>query len=449
MTRVLHKDFRGTPSLAVGGKGIHLFDDRGRRFIDSASGVAVSSLGHGHPRVVEAIKAQVDRLGYAHAGAWTTDTAEELAELLVTRSPGQERIYFLSSGSEIVELCLKTAYQYWFEVGQPQRRLFVSRRQSYHGSTIATLSISGNSQRRAMFDPILEPGTFVSPCYAYRDMRDDEDEEAYGRRLARELEDKLVELGPENVAAFVAETVVGSTNGAVPPVAGYFREIRAVCDRYGVLLILDEVMAGMGRTGHLYACLEDGVEPDILAVGKGLAAGYQPLSAMLVNGRVYDGIGAGSGLLRNGQTFVNHAIACAAALAVQRTIDEEDLLANVRARGEQLRSRLREVFADHPNVGDVRGRGLFVGLELVADRATKEPLPTDLGLAPAIKACGIEEGLMTYPMSGTIDGVHGDHVLFAPPFICTADDIEEIVTRFERTLTAALRTVGPQLSAVS
>jgi adenosylmethionine-8-amino-7-oxononanoate aminotransferase len=448
MTRLLHKNVNATPMAAVGGQGIHLFDDRGRRYIDSASGVAVSCLGHGHPRVIEAIKAQADALAYAHAGAWTTSTAEELAEFLVERSPGQERVYFLSGGSEIMELAIKTAYQYHVETGQPERQVFISRRQSYHGSTLATLAISGNRQRRTIFEPLLGTPVLVSPCYAYRDMRDDEDERSYGRRLARELEDKIVELGPGSVAGFVAETVVGSTSGAVPAVPGYLQEIKAVCERHGVLLILDEVMAGMGRTGHLYACAEDGVEPDILAVGKGLAAGYQPLSAMLVTSRIREAIGAGSGVVRNGQTFVNHALACAAALAVQRTIEDEDLLSNVQARGEQLRSRLREVFADHPNVGDVRGRGLFVGLELVADRATKEPLPPEADTAMRLKARALEEGLLSYPMSGTIDGRLGDHVLFAPPFICTEDDIEEIVTRFATAMSGVFPSVGSELRAV-
>lgn len=447
-TRLLHKNLNATPSAAVGGQGIHLFDEQGRRYIDSAGGVAVSCLGHGHRRVIDAIKDQAEQLAYAHAGAWTTSTAEELARFLVDRSPGQERVYFLSGGSEIMEMALKTAYQYHVESGRPERRWFISRRQSYHGSTLATLAISGNRQRRTIFEPLLGPAAFVSPCYAYRGMRPDEDERAYGRRLAAELEDKILELGPANVAAFVAETVVGSTSGAVPAVAGYLQEVRAVCDRHGVLLILDEVMAGMGRTGHLYACAEDGVEPDILAVGKGLAAGYQPLSAMLVTARVREAIGGGSGVVRNGQTFVNHALACAAALAVQRTIEDEDLLANVMARGRQLRARLSEVFAEHPNVGDVRGRGLFVGLELVADRSTKEPLPPEDGTAMRLKASALDEGLLTYPMSGTVDGRLGDHVLFAPPFICTEDDIEEIVTRFAAAMAGVFPAVRSELRPV-
>lgn len=436
MTSVLYKNLRATPPRVVGGSGVHLFGADGRRYLDSASGVAVSNLGHGHRRVIEAIKDQAEQLAYAHSGAFSNDPAEELAEFLVTRSPGQHRVYFLSGGSEIMDLSLRTAYQYHVERGEPGRTLFVARRQSYHGSTLGTLAVSGNAQRRTIFEPLLGDCTFVSPCYAYRGMRPGEDEPAYAARLAGELEDTFLRLGPDRVAAFVAETVVGSTSGAVPPVQGYFREVREVCDRYGVLLVLDEVMAGMGRTGHLFACAEDGIEPDILAVGKGLAAGYQPLSAMLVSARVHEVLESGSGLVRNGQTFVNHPIACAAALAVQHAIVEERLLENVLARGEQLRARLRAEFAEHPNVGDVRGRGLLVGLELVADRDTKQPLPPEADTAASLRAAALRVGLLAYPTPGTIDGRYGEHVLFAPPFVSTAPDIDRMVDLFAEAMAA-------------
>lgn len=432
-SRVFYRYTDAMPSFAVGGDGIYLVDRDGRRYLDSCCGVAVSSLGHNHPRVIEAIKRQADQLSYVHSGAFTTSPVEELAELLVSQAPGMSKVYFLSGGSEIVELCLKTAYQYHIEVGQPGRTLFVSRRQSYHGSTLGVLAISGNLQRRNGFDPILGGSQLVSPCYAYRGKLPGESDRDYGRRLARELEDTILALGPERVAAFVAETVVGSTSGAVPPVDGYFLDIRAVCDRYGVLLVLDEVMAGTGRTGHPYAYVEDGVEPDIVAIGKGLAAGYLPISAMLVNDRVHGAIAAGSGSLRNGQTFVNHPLASAAALAVQRTIVDDGLLANVLARGAQLRERLHEAFDEHPFVGDIRGRGLFVGVELVADQSTKAPFAPADQIVPQIRGAGLAHGMMTYPMSGTIDGRTGEHILIAPPFICTEDDIDQIVTKLVAT----------------
>ena len=443
-SHVFYRSAEANPSFAVGGAGMYLFDRDGRRYLDSCSGVAVSSLGHNHPRVIAAIKRQADQLSYVHSGVLTTAPAEELAAMLAARAPAMSKVYFLSGGSEIVELCLKTAYQYQVEIGQPDRNLFVSRRQSYHGSTLGALSISGNLQRRGSFDPILGRCTLVSPCYAYRGKLPGEPDRDYAIRLGRELEDRILELGPHRVAAFVAETVVGSTSGAVPPVDGYFREIRAVCDRYGVLLVLDEVMAGSGRTGHHFAYAEDDVAPDIVAIGKGLAAGYLPISAMLANERVHAAIANGSGSLNNGQTFVNHPLACAAALAVQQTIVDEGLLDNVLARGEQLRKCLHDAFDEHPYVGDIRGRGLFVGVELVADRSTKEPFAPENQIAPKLRAAALREGMMTYPMSGTIDGRRGEHVLIAPPFICTEDDIGQLVTRLSTAFAAVFSSsAGP------
>ena len=438
MSHVFYRAPHARMPLAVGGDGIYVIDDSGRRYLDSCSGVAVSSLGHGHPRVIEALQRQAGSLAYAYGGIFRNEPAEALAEFLTARSPGLNRAYFLSSGSEIMEIAVKTALQYFVELGQPSRRVVISRRQNYHGSTMGVLALSGNIQRRDIFDRVLAPGQFVAPCYAYRDQLPTESEEQYAERLAAQLEESILALGAENVAAFVAETVVGSTSGAVPPVAGYMKAIRRVCDKYGVLMILDEVMCGMGRTGHLYACAEDGVEPDILTIGKGLAAGYQPLSAMLVREHVFDAIASNSGMLRNGQTFAFHATACATALAVQNIVEEEGLLAKVQLRGEQLRGLLRETFANHPNVGDVRGRGLFVGLELVADRATKATLPPDIGLSVKIRALAMQESMLCYPLGGTVDGKHGDHVLFAPPFIASEDEIAQIVAIFARVLDRAL-----------
>lgn len=429
-TSVLYPSLRAEPIVLVGGEGIYLIGKDGRRYLDACCGVLVSNLGHGHPRVIAAITKQAAELNYAHAGTFTTSPAEDLAEFLVQRSPGMSHAYFLSGGSEIVELCLRTAYQYHVENGQPRRTRFIARRQNYHGSTLATLAVTGNQLRRSIFEPLLQSCYHVSPCYAYRGRRDGESDTEYGARLAAELEAALIELGPDTVAAFVAETVVGSTSGAVPPVAGYFQAVRAVCEKYGVLLILDEVMAGVGRTGYLFACAEDGVSPDIIALGKGLGAGYVPISAMLVSPRVYEAISTGSGVLRNGQTFVNHPLACAAALEVQRTIEDENLLLNVRERGKQLRGRLAELLGDHPHVGDIRGRGLFVGVELVADRVTKVPLRPEEHTAAGLKQRAMQRDLMIYPLPGTIDGVLGDHVLIAPPFICSSGDIDVIADRF-------------------
>ncbi|PWK37504.1 aspartate aminotransferase family protein [Cupriavidus plantarum] len=439
MTKVFHRNPRQTMPIAAGGQGVELFDNQGKRYIDASGGAAVSCLGHGHPGVIAAIREQVETLAYAHTSFFTTEVSEALADTLAASAPGDlNHVYFVSGGSEAVEAALKLARQYFVEVGQMSRRHFIARRQSYHGNTLGALAIGGNAWRREPFLPLLVPAHHVSPCYAYRDQRVGETDGEYAQRLADELEAKILELGPESVAAFVAETVVGATAGAVPPVGDYLRRIRAVCDKYGVLLILDEVMAGMGRTGYTFACEEDGVVPDIVTIAKGLGAGYQPIGAMLSTDRIYDAIVGGSGFFQHGHTYIGHATACAAALAVQRTIAGEGLLENVRARGEQLRARLREVLGAHPHVGDVRGRGLFVGVEFVADRETKATLDPARKVHAKVKSTAMQNGLLIYPMGGTVDGVRGDHVLFAPPFISTAQDIDRIVERFAATVDAVL-----------
>jgi len=439
MTHVFHRYPKMNLPVAAAGQGIELIDSKGKRYLDACGGAAVSCLGHGHPRVLAAIHKQVDELAYAHTSFFTTEVAEQLADELSASAPGDlNHVYFLSGGSEAVEAALKLARQYFVESGQKQRRHFIARRQSYHGNTLGALAIGGNAWRREAFLPLLTPSHHVAPCYAYREQLSSESDAQYVQRLADELEAKILELGADAVAAFVAETVVGATAGAVPPVGDYFKKIRAVCDKYGVLLILDEVMSGMGRTGHLYACAEDGIAPDILVIAKGLGAGYQPIGAMIASDRIYNTVVGGSGFFQHGHTYIGHATACAAALAVQQTIREEQLLLNVQARGEQLRARLREVFANHPNVGDVRGRGLFVGVELVADRDSKQPLDPARRTHSRVKSEAMQRGLLVYPMGGTVDGRQGDHILIAPPFISTGADIDAMVERLVPAVDAAL-----------
>ncbi len=443
MTTVFHRMPKQSLPVAVKGEGIEIVDSTGKRYIDASGGAAVSCLGHSNQRVIDAIKRQAQQLPYAHTSFFTTQPAEELANHLIDRAPaGLEHVYFVSGGSEAIEAALKLARQYFVEIGQHERRHIIARRQSYHGNTLGALAIGGNAWRREPFLPLLIDAHHVSPCYAYREQRADETEQQFAQRLADELEQKILELGPDTVAAFVAETVVGATAGAVPPVREYFRKIRAVCDRYGVLLILDEIMSGMGRTGYLFACEEDGVAPDLLTIAKGLGAGYQPIGATLVSDRIYQAITGGSGFFQHGHTYIGHATACAAALEVQRVIDDEHLLDNVKARGEQLRSLLREHYAKHPHIGDVRGRGLFVGVELVRERATKTPFDASLKLHAAIKREAFQRGLMVYPMGGTVDGKIGDHVLLAPPFICTSADIERIAGLLTEAIEGALRASG-------
>lgn len=428
MSRVLHRAPRETLPFAVGGAGMYLIDREGRRYIDASGGAAVSCLGHGHPAVIEAIKAQLDRLAYAHTAFFTTEAMETLADRLVESAPaGLDRVLFVSGGSEGIEAALKLARQYFVEIGQPERAHVIARRQSYHGATLGALSVGGHAARRALFAPLLFEAEHVSPCHAYRGRAPGESDAAYAGRLADELEATIQKLGPKTVAAFIAETVVGATLGVSPPVPGYFHRIREVCGRHGVLLILDEVMCGMGRTGTRHACEQEGIAPDLLVLAKGLGAGYQPIGAVLIAGRIADAIVEGTGAFRHSHTYMGHATACAAALAVQETIERERLLDNVRTRGAELNAALITRFGQHPHIGDVRGRGLFQGIELVKDRETKQPFDPKLSLNARIKQQAMAAGMLCYPGGGTADGTAGDHVLLAPPFIATSADIEHIV----------------------
>jgi adenosylmethionine-8-amino-7-oxononanoate aminotransferase len=443
MTHVFHRDLRRGYPTAVSGDGAWIVDSEGKRYLDACGGAAVSCLGHSHPRVLAAVRNQVEQLCYAHTSFFTSAPAEALADRLVADAPGDlDTVYFVSGGSEGVEAALKMARQYFVEIGQPQRARFVARRQSYHGNTLGALAVGGNAWRRAQFAPLLIDVEHVSPCYEYRDRRPGESAEQYGERLATELEQTLQRLGPETVIAFVAETVGGATAGCVPPVPGYFRRVREICDRHGVLLILDEVMCGMGRTGTLHAFEQEGIVPDLSVIAKGLGGGYQPIGAVLVRHGVVDAFRSGSGFFQHGHTYLAHTVACAAALAVQEAIAEEGLLARVRTLGEHLRRRLGERLGEHPAVGDVRGRGLFQAIELVADRETKTPFDPALKLHARVKAEAMRRGLMVYPMGGTIDGRHGDHVMIAPPFIVDEQTVDEIVERIGQAIDAALEQGG-------
>jgi len=439
MTRLMHRSLVSTPPVAAAARGIEIFDAQGRAYIDASGGAAVSCLGHGHPAVLEAMRAQMETIAYAHTGFFTTDIAEKLAEMLVEDAPkGLEHVYLVSGGSEAVEAALKMARQYFVEVGQPQRRHIIARRQSYHGNTLGALATGGNEWRREQFRPLLVETHHIDPCFAYRFQQEGESDEDYAARAANALEEKLLELGPETVLAFVAETVVGATAGAVPPVADYFRRIREICDRYYVLLILDEVMCGMGRTGTLHACEQEGIAPDLMTIAKGLGGGYQPIGAVLVSSKIYDAMKTGSGFFQHGHTYMGHPMAAAAAVAVQETIRRENLLSNVKAMGSLLEERLKARFGNHHHVGDIRGRGLFQAIELVEERASKRPFDPSRKVNAAIKKEAMARGLMVYPMGGTIDGVTGDHVLLAPPFIVTQEDIDRIVDRLGEAVDAAV-----------
>jgi adenosylmethionine-8-amino-7-oxononanoate aminotransferase len=445
-SRIFHRNLHAQLPVAQAAEGVYIRDRQGNRYLDACGGAAVSCLGHGHPRVIASIKRQLDSMAYAHSGFFTSEASEQLAQFLAQRAPeGIEHVYFLSGGSEAVEAALKMARQYFLEVGQPSKQKFIARRQSYHGNTLGALGVSGNKWRRQQFEPMLMDVEHISPCYAYRDQRDGETELDYGLRVANELDSKIEEMGAENVIAFIAEPVVGATGGVLVPVAGYFKRIREICDKHNILLILDEVMCGMGRTGSLFACEQEGVRPDIITLAKGLAAGYQPIGATLCSNQIYSQFRDGSGAFQHGHTYVGHATACAAALEVQQTIEDENLLHNVRSMGEVLNLALHERFGRHPNIGDIRGRGLFRALELVADRQTKAPLPYQLSIAAEIKRQGMAKGLACYPNSGTIDGLHGDHVLLAPPYIIDQTHVEEIVHKLGLAVDAALTAKGVKI----
>jgi adenosylmethionine-8-amino-7-oxononanoate aminotransferase len=439
MTRILPRQIGLDLPVAVGGKGIELFDAQGRSYIDASGGAAVSCLGHGHPDVNAALHAQIDALAYTHSSFFTTDVAERLADKLIEDAPaGLSHVYFVSGGSEAIEASLKMARQYFVEKGEPKRTKVIARRQSYHGNTLGALATGGNELRRTQFRPLLIETAHADPCFAYRFKEAGESDEAYAARAAQSLEDRILELGPDTVIAFVAETVVGATSGAVPPVADYFKRIRAICDRYGVLLILDEVMSGMGRTGTLHACEQEGIAPDLMTVAKGLGGGYQPIGAVLLAQKVFDAFAQGSGVFQHGHTYLNHPVACAAALAVQTVIKRDGLLANVRQQGEHLARRLRERFGNHPYVGDIRGRGLFQALEFVTDRGTRAPFEPKAKLHARVKKEAMARGLLVYPSGGTIDGARGDHALIAPPFIVRESEIDAIVERLGDAVDAAV-----------
>jgi adenosylmethionine-8-amino-7-oxononanoate aminotransferase len=440
MSHIFPRHTKQLPPVAVRGEGCYLYDDHDKQYLDASGGAAVSCLGHGDQTIINAVKAQLDKLAYAHTGFFTSEPAETLADLLIAHAPGDlDRVYLVSGGSEAMEAALKLARQYFVEKGEPERGRLIARKQSYHGNTMGALSAGGNAWRRAQFGPLLIDMSHIDPCYEYRLKRDDETAQEYGLRAANLLEEEILRVGPENVMAFAAEPVVGATVGALAPAPGYFKRIREICDQYGILLILDEVMCGMGRTGTLFACEQDGVSPDILCIAKGLGAGYQPIGAMLCSRKIYEAIESGSGFFQHGHTYLGHPTAAAAGVAVVNAMLDRKLIPRVQTQGSKLLAALHSQFGQHPNVGDIRGRGLFQGVELVADRDTKAPFDPSRRIAPKIKTAAFDAGLICYPMSGTIDGQTGDHVLLAPPFIISDNQIDELVRKLAGAIDKALQ----------
>ena len=441
-SRVLHRHAHSRLPYAVAGDGPYVIDRDGKRYLDACGGAAVSCLGHSDQDVIAAIQQQSAAMPFAHTAFFTNEPMEALADSMVAGAPeGLDRVYFTSGGSEAVESALKMARQYFVEIGEPDRSVFIARRQSYHGNTLGALSVGGNEWRRAPFREIMAESRHVTPCYAYREQKDGESDDAFGTRLADELEAEIQAAGPERVIAFIAETVVGATSGGVEPVEGCFRKVREVCDRHGVLLILDEIMCGLGRTGTLYAFEQDGIVPDIVTLAKGLAAGYQPIGAVLMAEKIFRAFYDGSGFFQHGHTFIGHATACAAGSVVQTKLQSPAMMARVHELGALFEEHLQDRFGNHAHIGDIRGRTFFRGLELVRDRATKDPFDPAHKLNVRIKAEAMARGLMCYPGGGTIDGVRGDHILLAPPFILTDAEVGMVVERLGDAVDGAIASI--------
>ncbi|KAJ4129895.1 hypothetical protein NW768_006865 [Fusarium equiseti] len=441
----LHAKINSPPPRIVKSQGLWLETNEGHKILDASSGAAVVSIGHNDSRVKQAITAQLDQVAYCYNPFFTTEAAEKISRFLTDSTDGHmSKVFVVSSGTEAVEAALKIARQYFTELPtpQPNRTKFIARKQSYHGNTLGSLAVGGHKARRGVYEPILATNvSHVSPCYPYREMKQGETEEQYVARLAKELEDEFQRLGPDTVCAFIAETVSGTKSlGCAPPVPGYFKAMQEVCDRHGALLIMDEVMSGMGRTGTLHAWEQEGVVPDLQTVAKGLGAGYMPVGALLVGNKVADTLTQGSGAFSHSQTYQGHPVACAAAFAVQTAMKEDNMLQNVQEVGKVLGEKLKERLAGHKNVGDIRGRGLYWGMEFVQDKQTKEPFPLSEQIAGKLHKTGLgaEHGVSLIPATGNIDGIRGDMVIVSPPFTITSEEVDMIVNRVENVITSVL-----------
>ncbi len=418
----------------VRGEGSYLFDGSGRRYLDGSGGPAAFCIGHAHPQVNAAISAQLQRVACAYRYLFTTEALEELTRLLLGKfGDGFGQVVYCSSGSEAVESALKVALQYWHARGNPEKHRFIARERSYHGNTLGALSMSGFAERRLPFERSLLEVSFVSAANAYRPLGGVEPSQL-AAALANELEQRILSIGPERVAGFIFEPVVGAAGGVVPAPPGYAAAVRSVCDRYGVLLIADEVMCGSGRCGTWRALDHERVKADITAVAKGLAGGYIPLGAAIFSTAIGETIAAGHGAVLTGHTYSGHTAACAAGLAVQQIIEREGLLERVAARGRELQSTLRMQLERFAEVGDVRGRGYFIGIELVRNRLTREPFPASRGLSHAIGRRAFENGLICYPCAGNVGDGRGDTIVLAPPFNATDAELTELVDKLVKSI---------------
>ncbi|VAX07453.1 Aminotransferase, class III [hydrothermal vent metagenome] len=435
MGQVFYRAPKHQYPTVVKAEGVYLYDEDGKQYLDASGGAAVSCLGHGNEYVIEAIKSQLDTVAYAHTAFFTNTPQEELAGRLAAHfGTYNAKVYFLSGGSEANETAIKLARQYWVACGRYQKSVIISRDQSYHGNTLATLSMSGNPSRKRAFKPMLHDWPKALPCHAYRYQRADESTAKYSERCALSLEAEILKVGAENVAAFIAEPIVGATIGCVAATAGYFKKIREICDRYDILLILDEVMCGAGRSGSYFAFEQENILPDIVTLAKGLGGGYQPLAAVICKANIHDHIVKQCGSFEHGHTYIGHAAACAAGLAVMDVIENEKLLSKVQHTGKTLMSHLKSSFQSHPNIGDIRGRGLFIALEFTLDKDHKKPPGIALDLPKKLKNSAMKNGLICYPGGGTADGINGAHILLAPPFIYEDSHVSELIEKLQRII---------------
>ncbi|CAD6591461.1 MAG: hypothetical protein ASARMPRED_005400 [Alectoria sarmentosa] len=426
---LLHRSLAHEPDTVAHAAGIYLTLSSDRIVIDACGGAAVACIGHGNDEVLEASMEQMRHVSYVHTGAYTTSSAEDLAAIILDGNPyGLEKAFFVGSGSEAMDAAMKLARQFFYERGDLERKNFVARKQSYHGTTIGAMSLSSNLPRKVPYEPLLSKNvSHVSPAYAYQYQLPEESEEQYVMRLAEELDDEFHRLGPETVIAFVAEPIVGATSGCVPAPAGYFRAVREICDRYGILLILDEVMCGIGRSGSYFAFEQEDVVPDIITIGKGLGGGYAPIAGVLVGEKVVRGLRNGTGIFNHGQTYQAHPLSCATALAVQKIIKRDHLVERCEHMGHSLERQLRAALAGRKYVGDIRGRGLFWGVEFVRDRDSKNSFEPAVEFGGRVQRKAFELGVAIYPGVATVDGVRGDHVLVAPPYTVAEAELRVIV----------------------
>jgi adenosylmethionine-8-amino-7-oxononanoate aminotransferase len=434
------RNFRKDLPIAVRGEGSWIFTADGRRLLDGSGQAAVVSIGHGVPEIGRAMAEQASQIAFAHTTQFHSASAEKLAARLLALAPSNfqsgGRVYFTSGGSEATETAIKLARQYWLERGDSKRYRVVSRRQSYHGSTLGAMSVSGNVGRRAPYEPLLAEWGQIAPCFCFHcpfqlkfpecGLACANDLETLLQSRSRDTNDLQKTVQAESVAAFIFEPVVGATLGAAAPPDGYVSRIAEICERNDVLLIADEIMSGMGRTGKAFAVQHWDVEPDMILVGKGIASGYAPLGAVLVSRRVAKAFERGSGAFQHGFTYQSHPISTAAGNGVLDFIESRKLFERVPVVAQELRSRLTATLESHPHVGDIRGLGLLLGIEFVKNKSTHEPFAREENIAEKIRQAALAENVLTYPSQGCVDGVRGDHVLLAPPFVLTSSESEII-----------------------